>query len=127
MKEELSEVGETLQGHGQAITEVEECISDVETSSAVTKEALLSLIKEQHRLQEKVTAVQSRSRRNNIRVYGVPEDSEVNSMIKCVKNLLTTELLLPDGMSLQIQRTHRALTQKPGPDATPRFIVINFL
>lgn len=57
----------------------------------------------------------------------MPEDAEGDSMIKFVENLLTTELPLPEGMSLKIQRAHRALAQKPGPDATPRSIVINFL
>ena len=127
LDQKLTHVGTTLQAHDQAITEAEERISDMETGSAVTKEALLSLLREQRRLREKVTDLESRSRRNNIRVYGVPEDSEGDSMIKFVENLLTTELALPDGMSLQIQQAHRALTQKPGPGATPRSIVINFL
>lgn len=48
-------------------------------------------------------------------------------MIKFVENFLATELPLLEGMSLQIQSTHKALTQKPGPDSTPRSIVINFL
>ncbi len=47
-------------------------------------------------------------------------------MKKFMEHLLTTEPALPDGMSLQIQRAHKALTLKPGPDATPRSIVINF-
>lgn len=126
LTQKLADVGTRLQGHDLAITEAEERISDMETSGAATKEALLSLLKEHHRLQEKVTDLESRSRRNNIRVYGVSEGSEGDSMIKFMENLLTTELALPDGMSLQIQRAHRALTQKPGPDATPRSIVINF-
>lgn len=126
LNEKLTEVGTRLQGHDQAITDAEERISAMETSGAATKDALLSLLKEQCRLQEKVTDLESRSRRNNIRVYGVPEGSEGDSMIKFMENLLTAELTLPDGMSLQIQRAHRALTQKPGPDATPRSIVINF-
>lgn len=48
-------------------------------------------------------------------------------MIKFVENLLTTQLPLRNSMSLQIQRAHRALAQKPAPEATSRFIVINFL
>lgn len=127
LNQKLSEVGVTLQAQGQAITGAEQRISDVETSGAVTKVALLSLLKEQRRLRDKVTDLESRSRRNNIRMYGIPEDSEGDSMIKYVENLLTTELPLPNGMSLQIQRAHRALAQKPGPDVTPRSIVINFL
>lgn len=127
LNHKLAEMGTTVQAQGRAIAEVEERISEVEASSSVTKDTLLCLLKEQRKLRQKVTDLESRSRRNNIRMYGVPEDAEGDSMIKFVENLLTTELSLPEGMSLQIQRAHRALAQKPGPDATPRSIVINFL
>lgn len=84
----VSAFGATLQAQSQAITKAEGRISDVETCSAVTKVALLSLLKEQRWLQEKVTDVESRSRRNNIRIYGVPEGSEGDSMIEFVERWL---------------------------------------
>lgn len=127
LDQKLTRVETSLQVHGQAISEAEERISDMETCSAVTKEVLLSVLKEQRRLQEKVTDLESRSRRNNIRLYGIPEGSEGDSMTTFVEKLLTSELTLPDGMNLLIQRAHRALTQRPGPEAKPRSIVINFL
>lgn len=37
-----------------------------------------------------------------------------------MENQLTTELPLADSMFLQIQRAHKTLTQKPGPEAYPR-------
>lgn len=40
----------------------------------------------------------------------MPEDSESDSMIKFVEDLLTTQRPLPDGISLQIQCAHRALS-----------------
>lgn len=123
----LAEMGSALQAQGQAIAEVEERISEVEASGSVTRNTLLCLLKEQHKLRLKVTDLESRSRRNNIRMYGVPEDTEGESMIQFVESLLTKELPLPEGMSLGVQRAHRALAQKPGPDANPRSIVINFL
>lgn len=90
----LSEFRATLQAQSQAITKAEGRISDVETCSAVTKDSLLSLLKEQRWLQEKVTDVESRSRRNNIRIYGVPESSEGDSMIEFVERWLNTKLPL---------------------------------
>ena len=44
-----------------------------------------------------------------------------------MESLLITELGLPEGTELHIQCCHRALAKKPGPDATPRSIVTNFL
>lgn len=78
-------------------------------------------------MQEKIIDLEGRSRRNNIRIFGLPEDTEGNSVIKYVEQLLKTELQLPEEMTLQIQRAHRALAQKPGPNTTPRSIVVNFL
>ena len=117
LDQKLTHVETSLQVHGQAIFEAEERISDMETCSVVTKEALLSVLKEQRRLLEEVTDLESRSRRNNIRLYGIPEGSEGDSMITFVETLLT----------LQIQRAHRALTQRPGLEAKPLSIVITFL
>lgn len=47
-------------------------------------------------------------------------------ILKYMENFLTTELVLSDGMSLQIQGAHRAVPQRLGPDAIPLSIVIDF-
>lgn len=127
LNQKLTEVGVALQAQGRAIAEAEERIAAVEESGSVTKDTMLSLLKEQRRLRDKVTDLESRSRRNNIRIYGVQEGIEGDSMIKFVEDFLTRELTITDGMPLQIQRAHRALAQKPSPEATPRSIVVNFL
>lgn len=79
------------------------------------------------RMQEKITDLESRSRRNNIRVFGIPEGTEGSSAAKYLEQLLSTELQLPEGTILQIQRAHRALAQKLGPGVVPRSIIANFL
>ncbi|KAK7880312.1 hypothetical protein WMY93_033047 [Mugilogobius chulae] len=127
LAQKLTEQGARLDDHDNAIAGAEGRISEIEESNVVTREALLSLLREQRKLQEKVIDLESRNRRNNMRIYGIPEDAEGASMLDFVKNLLTRELQLPEGMSLQIQRAHRALTHKPGPGATPRSVIINFL
>ena len=123
----LTEVGEKLESQGRSIAEAEQRISDVETSGTVTKEVILKLLKQQRKLQEKVTDLSSRSRRNNIRIFSVAEDSEAHSesMIKFVENLITTQLAI--NVPLQIQRAHRSLAKKPAPGDRPRSIIVNFL
>lgn len=78
-------------------------------------------------MQRKITDLEGRSRKNNIRIFGLPEDSKGSSIIKCLEERLKTELELPEETDLQIQRAHRALTQKQNLTATPRSTVINFL
>ncbi len=70
--------------------------------------------------------LESRARRNNLQIHGVPEGAEGRSVKELVVKLLRTELKLDDDVDLQIQRAHRALTPKPGPNTLPRSIIINF-
>ncbi|KAF3837682.1 hypothetical protein F7725_009450 [Dissostichus mawsoni] len=77
-------------------------------------------------MQGQLVDLEGRSRRNNMRIYGVPEEKEGNSMPDFVDQLLRTELALPD-TNLQIQRAHRAVARKPERNAPPRSIVVNFL
>lgn len=44
------------------------------------KEALIKSMERQKAMQEKLTDLEGRSRQNNIRIYGVPEGKEGNSM-----------------------------------------------
>ena len=71
--------------------------------------------------------LESRSRLNNLRIYGIPEGKEGKSVAHFVSELLEKQLGLPPGVDLQIQRAHRALIPKPAATATPRSIIVNFL
>lgn len=71
-------------------------------------------------MQEKLTDLEGRSRRNNICIYGVPEEKEGNSMPEYVEQLLKTELALIADTNLQIQHAHRALARKPEGNLIPK-------
>ena len=76
-------------------------------------------------MQEKITDLEGRLRRNNIRIFGLPEDTEGSSATIYLEQFLKAELELPEGTNLQIQRAHLALAQKPIPNAAPRSIIAN--
>ncbi|KAK7919464.1 hypothetical protein WMY93_010748 [Mugilogobius chulae] len=109
------------------LEEAETRVAGLESWSTAAYGALKQSLKEQKKLAEKLDDLESRSRRNNLRIYGVPEGEEGNSVINFVENLLRTEKLVSDGTSTQIQRAHRSLGPKPGADAVPRSIVVCFL
>jgi len=127
ISQKLAETATVLQAQGEAISVAETRISDLEASGPVAKDALLLLLTQHSKMQEKLTDLENRSRRNNMRLYGIPENTEGTSMVDLVKNLLTTKLSLPDGVSLEIQRAHRARAAKPDPNSPPRSVVVNFL
>ncbi|KAL1268853.1 hypothetical protein QQF64_034216 [Cirrhinus molitorella] len=67
-------------------------------------------------------------RRNNLRIYQVPEGSEGKDTEGFVKRLLNDVLDLPSGMDITIERAHRSLTSKPSDStAPPRSIIVRFL
>lgn len=123
----LSANSKELQEHKQSITEAQTRIGELEEWNIEVKEALLTALKEQKNLKEKLTDLEGRSRRNNVRIFGVPEGAEGNSVPHYVENLLRRELALPGETHLLIQRAHRATVGKPGPGASPRSIIVNFL
>lgn len=108
------------------LTEAETRIAEAEKLNAAMNDALTKVMENYKSIQRKMTDLEGRSRRNNIRLYGVPEGVEGESMPQFVEDLLKKALSLPQDMRLRIQRAHRALMGKPGQNAPPRSIIINF-
>jgi len=102
---------EELQEQKKSLNEAQARIEELETFNMEAKDALLTTLREQRKLQEKLTDLEGRSRRNNVRIFGVPEGSEGDSVIRFVEEILQRELALPEGTNLLIQRAHRAVAR----------------
>lgn len=63
---------EELQDQKKSLNEEQRRIDELETLSIEAKEAPLITLREQKKLQEKLTDLEGRSRRNNMRIFGVP-------------------------------------------------------
>lgn len=116
-----------IQANETRLSEAEARINEAESANMALKEALIKSMERQKTMQEKLTDIEGRSRRNNMRIYGVPEGKEGNSVHNFVEQLLKSELALTADKSLQIQRAHRALARKPEQNQPPRSIVVHFL
>lgn len=104
------------------LDEVEERIEKAEERIQKTEEVITAMLKLHTKLEDKLLDLESRSRRENIRIYGVPErtDGESTTMISFVENLLREGLELSEDMPfLQIERAHRSAGSQP-PDAHRR-------
>ena len=101
-----------MQEHNKKINEMATQIDDTETWSAEANAALQQTIQGQQKLEDKLNDIESRARRNNLRIHGVPEDAERGSVMEFVEEMLRAELKLNDDVDLQIQRAHRALAPK---------------
>lgn len=116
-----------IQTVSDRVGEAESRIEQVEGWAEEATAALCSCLDQQRALQSKLTDLESRSRRNNIRIFGVAEGEEgENSVPEFIESLLRSKLPIPEELNLKIQRAHRSLAQKPPPDKPPRPIIINF-
>lgn len=107
-----------------------ECrILDTEERVQTMEDIVIELLQLQSKLQSQLTDQEGRSRRNNIRIYGVNEDEEKSAptMIDFVENLLREKLQLPPTLDLHIERAHRALTTAPPAGVPPRSIIARFM
>lgn len=91
------------------------CTDDIVALRAQVENMTKGMVK----LEDKCEDLESRSRRNNIRIVGVPE-SHVSSC-EYVSNLLMEAFALAK-LPL-VDRAHRSLASKPGPGERPRAIV----
>lgn len=115
------------QRQGERLEEAETRLEQLENWALEANDNLLLSLKHQKNLQDKLTDLESRSRRNNIRIYGVAEGEEGESVANFVENLIKRELKLPKDFDLHIQRAHRSLAPKPAVGTVPRPIIVNFL
>ncbi|KAK1887182.1 LINE-1 type transposase domain containing protein 1 [Dissostichus eleginoides] len=113
--------------------QIEAMRSELKTDLTIFKEDIATQIKnELTKFKEDINQklledLESRSRRNNLRIYGIPEDAELKSdtVAMFVDKWLRDELSLET--DLQIQQAHRALAPKPKSGQPPRSIILNFL
>ena len=124
----LDNIGTEIKSLRDRVEEVETRVEGVESWADTVTEVLATCLDREESMQQQIIDLQSRSRRNNIRVFGAGEGEEdkFNSMAEFVESLLRGKLQLPETLDLKIQRCHRSKPQRPPADMQPRSIIINF-
>lgn len=117
----------TVNDHEQRLLSLE-ANADASSLTVRTLESEYTTLADQHaKLKAKVLDLEGRSRRNNIRIFGLPEMIEGPQ-----PSTFFTELLMEVfSASLftsppELDRAHRALTAKPKPGERPRSVIIRF-
>ncbi|KAK7886671.1 hypothetical protein WMY93_026292 [Mugilogobius chulae] len=131
MKEDLKlfreEMLQELHNQREEMTKAQTRIADLETACLEMTDTLIIAMKRNQEMHDKIVDLESRGRRNNLRIYGIPEEKEGKSVLDFVSDLFKTHIKLPEGVQLQIQRAHRALIPQPALTAAPRSIIVAFL
>lgn len=129
-RQQFEELRSDISGLSNRLGEAEDRIEKAEDRIQTSEEAALEMLKLHMRLDEKLTEIESHSRRDNLSIYGVAEETEKDSasMLSFVDKLLREGLQLSEEVpDLQIQRAHRSLGPQPAAGASPRSIVVKFL
>lgn len=128
-KTQLQDIRGELDKTNARINDVESRVAEHEDKIQGTDEILAEMLIMQEKLQSKLTSLEAYSRRETIRIYGIPEGAEVGSqsMVNFVEKLLRENLNIPSSIALQIQRAHRASPSLPPGGSQPRSTLVKFL
>uniref|UniRef100_A0A3B3HIC5 L1 transposable element RRM domain-containing protein n=1 Tax=Oryzias latipes TaxID=8090 RepID=A0A3B3HIC5_ORYLA len=123
----LSTVQAAVDDHTERIAHLEQSADSTSIDVTEMKTTLSAIAAENAKLKAKLTDLEGRSRRNNIRIFGLPENIEGPTPTVFFSQLLF-EVLGADVLSSppELDRAHRSLAAKPGPAGKPRHVVICF-
>lgn len=128
LEKSMSQVKDWIEKTEGRIEEMESEISKIDDRGLRHERALRYLVKRDAEMTAKCEDLQNRLRRNNIRIYQVPEGSEGKDVKEFVKELLLNTLKVSSEVDMKIERAHRSLTAKPThQSAPPRSIIARFL
>lgn len=108
--------------------QVEERIGNTEDRATRLERSAAFLLKQTAKLSVKCDDLESRMRRNNIRIHGIPEGAEKNDTIDFITGIIKLKIQIADDMEIHIERAHRSLVAKPKDSAAlPRAIIVRFV
>ena len=132
--EKLGPLSQTLQVHTVALqefderaTEAESRISAMEHNFDQAMARIQTLEKQVQSMADHIDDLENRGRRKNVRVVGLPEDVEGSHPTKFFESWIPDLLGLETKTGrVKIERAHRTLAPKPGPNQRPRPVLIRF-
>lgn len=108
------------------LDEVEKRVEFLEGSEKELKANPPASKVELDQLWDKIEDMENRSRRNNIRIVGIPEGKEGQDMVKFLDGIIPP-LIDRSDRQLEIERAHRSPSQRPNSTDKPRPILARFL
>lgn len=101
------------------VKDMEQSLSTCSDDITVLEDKVDSLMATVAKLEDKCEDLEARSRRNNIRIIGIPEDNPCTTLAisELLKKVLNTD------RDIMVDRSHRTLQPKPKPGERPRAVV----
>ena len=125
---DVSLLRQDLRGVADRVTEAEARISTAEDEIIQLRTQVNQLIKSSAILEDRAEDAENRSRRNNLRLVGIPEGIDTQDMTQLIEDWFRSWVL---GEALTgnfaVERAHRSLGARPPPGAPPRAIITRIL
>lgn len=125
LEEKIDRTQTTLSDHTHKIASLELNANDLDERVRALETTCATMVECNAKLHDKVVDLESRSRRNNIRIVGLPESLEGPRPSVFFAQVLADILgedILPSPP--EIDRAHRALVSKPATGKKPRPVII---
>lgn len=128
-KQQLTTISKEIKECTGRIAQAEQRISDAEDNVNELLSRVSTLEKTVKTLSNKVEDLECRSRRNNIRLVGLPEKAEGQDTVTFLEKWIPEALELDSRESLVIERAHRigTLTNIHSRTTRPRTLIMKFL
>ncbi|XP_030282868.1 uncharacterized protein LOC115587269 [Sparus aurata] len=109
------------------LDEAEARLLAVENSAETQEPRIVELEKQVSALTESLDMAENYSRRLNIRVVGLPEDTETGQPVEFFESWLPRVLKMTTKAGrIKLERAHRTLAPKPDPNRSPRSVLLRF-
>ena len=124
LSDQLSADRTTIDRHDQTIQHMEMALNDMETRLATLESTCLILSNENAALKLKTDYLENRSRRNNIRITGLPEKVE-GSQPSAFTEIFLKETFGAEAFStpLTVDRAHRVSSGRMKQNGPPRLLI----
>ncbi|XP_019210459.1 uncharacterized protein LOC109199607 [Oreochromis niloticus] len=120
--EAISALRTVMENHNVQLKDISEAATSTSNSVVKLEEKVKQLSSKVEQLTEKCIDLEGHSKRNNIRIAGVPEGRENGQHVSDFVAKLLRDLLDLDEIPL-LDRAHRALRVTPEDDAPPRHLI----
>lgn len=127
LRASISEVKSVIATHTTQIADIETSLTDADKRLLVLEHKCSQLEASNSSLRLKLDDLENRGRRKNLRVIGIPEDSEKGRPSEFMSTFF--EAVFGAGKLSRapvIERAHRSLAPKPQPNQRPRPMIVRF-
>lgn len=113
--------------HGERLDSLEDNAQSVDERLSQVEDICMTLQADNAKLKNKLADLEGRSRRGNVRIIGIPENTEGTQPSKFFAQLFQ-DVFGRDVFPAppELDRAHRSLAPKPGPGGRPRPVIVCF-